>query len=336
MKKILSTGLFMALMVVPVTFYGQSRPSTGIIENATTVSYALPRTVLSVTVTAQKESVRTGPYARYAQKYLGIMAPLSDKDTYSITDAAINYYEEADPSAVYVMDNSGKAVEPVFEFTEEGLVAFPQGWKSRPRAYAMEESSSYSPISHTYLDTAFVKVPINRTSSVDRGAEAMAQQAAETIFLLRKRRMELVTGDAGENVFGAGLAAAIEELDRMENEYLALFLGKQFTETIVKTFDVIPEAGKSSAIVCRFSEATGLHSATDLAAEPVAVTLTPEKKTESLAVKRNTRDTKGLATYRIADMVQCKIMNGRTEIASARVPIYQMGADIDLPAAAVK
>lgn len=326
----------MALILLPAASFGQSRPSTGIIENATTIAYALPRTLLSVTVTVQKESVRTGPYARYAQKYIGVIAPLSDKDTYAVTGASINYYEEADPSAVYVMDNTGKTIEPVFEFTEEGLVAFPADWKPRPAGYTPESGSSYSAVSHTDIDTAFVKVPISRMSAVDQGAEAMARQAAETIFLLRKRRIELVTGDAGENVFGGGLAAALVEIDRMENEYLALFFGKQFTETTTRTFEVIPEAGKSSAVVCRFSEATGLHSAADLSAEPIAVTFTPEGKTASTAVARSVRDPKGLATYRIADMVRCSVVNGRTEIASARIPIYQMGAEVDIPAAAVE
>lgn len=336
MKKIFLACLFICPVLVPATSYGQSRKNTGIIDNATTVSYALPRTVLTVTLTADKESVRTGPFARYAQKYLGVMAPLSDKDTYVIRDASIGYYDEADPNAVYVMDNAGKAVEPVFEFTEEGLVALPKGWTPRPKARTYEDGSMYTAVSHTHIDTAFVKVPVNRMSITDGSAESMAQEAAETIFLLRKRRMELVTGDAGENVFGAGLAAALEELDRMENEYLALFLGKQFRETMTRTFDVIPEADKNSIVVCRFSPASGFQPATELSANPIVVNLTKENKTSTTAVARNTRDSKGLATYRIADIVQCRVMNGRNEIASQRIPIFQMGAEIDLPAAAVK
>lgn len=64
------------------------------------------------------------------------------------------------------------------------------------------------------------------------------------IYMLRKKRMELVTGDAGEHVFGEGLKAALDELNRLEEEYLALFLGKQFRQKIVREYDVIPEREK--------------------------------------------------------------------------------------------
>lgn len=53
------------------------------------VAYSLPRTTLKVTVEVEKESIRKGPYARYAQKFLGVMAPLADKDIYTITGGKI-------------------------------------------------------------------------------------------------------------------------------------------------------------------------------------------------------------------------------------------------------
>ena len=38
-----------------------------------------PRTVLAVDVTAERDVTLSGPYARYAQKFLGVRAPLTDK-----------------------------------------------------------------------------------------------------------------------------------------------------------------------------------------------------------------------------------------------------------------
>ena len=43
-----------------------------------TVGYCLPRTTLTLTVTVERESFFAGPYARYAQKYLGIDAAQTD------------------------------------------------------------------------------------------------------------------------------------------------------------------------------------------------------------------------------------------------------------------
>ena len=53
--------------------------------------------------------------------------------------------------------------------------------------------------------------------------EDAAQQAAQMIFSIRKHRMELITGEAGENVFGGGLKDALDALDEKEQELLELF-----------------------------------------------------------------------------------------------------------------
>ena len=50
-------------------------------ETASGVSIAQPRTILAVDVTVERDQTLTGPYARYAQKYLGVRAPLADKTT---------------------------------------------------------------------------------------------------------------------------------------------------------------------------------------------------------------------------------------------------------------
>ena len=89
----------------------------------------------------------------------------------------------------------------------------------------------------------------------------MAQDAANAIFSLRRHRIDLVTGEAGENVFGAGLKAALEEIDRLEQEYLSLFLGKQFRQRIVREFSVVPSKDEPATVVCRFSDTAGLLSA---------------------------------------------------------------------------
>lgn len=74
--------------------------------------------------------------------------------------------------------------------------------------------------------------------------------------------MELITSEAGEHVFGAGLQAALAELDRQEQAYTELFLGKRVTTTSVERITVVPDAGKQKYILCRFSPDRGLLPAT--------------------------------------------------------------------------
>ena len=46
-------------------------------------------TVLAADITVRCEKIVCGPYARYAQKFLGLRAPLTDKTVYTVADAAI-------------------------------------------------------------------------------------------------------------------------------------------------------------------------------------------------------------------------------------------------------
>ena len=56
-----------------------------------------PRTVLAVDVTAERDVTLSGPYARYAQKFLGVRAPLTDKMSWAVTGASVALL---DPKAV--------------------------------------------------------------------------------------------------------------------------------------------------------------------------------------------------------------------------------------------
>ena len=58
-------------------------------ETSGGLTVAQPRTILAVDVTVGHDVTLSGPYARYAQKFLGVRAPLTDKTTWSITGAQI-------------------------------------------------------------------------------------------------------------------------------------------------------------------------------------------------------------------------------------------------------
>ena len=61
----------------------------GAAESAAGIAVSMPRSVLAVDLSVECSTVLCGPYARYAQKYLGVRAPLTDKTTWSIAGARI-------------------------------------------------------------------------------------------------------------------------------------------------------------------------------------------------------------------------------------------------------
>ena len=192
-------------------------------------------------------------------------------------------------------------------------------------------------VSYLSCDTAFLQVPVDKQSTLNKSLEALASEAAEMIFSLRRHRIDLVTGEAGENVFGGGLKAALDEIDRLEQEYLSLFLGKQYRQRVVEEFSVIPQAGENTVVICRFSENGGLLPASDLSGRPITLELNPEGKTaNSPWVGQKGKDTKGSVYYRIADMVNCRLTDGNREITTERMPIYQFGVIVQMPVSAIK
>lgn len=341
MRKILVAALVLTTLTAgALSAQVRSYKATASEPGPNSIVYALPQTAVEVTLIVEKESIRKGPYARFAQKYLGVMAPLSDKDIYKITGARIGYGEEADPSQLYVLENPEKSPLKLYYPSPEGFIAAPAGGTA-PAAlsYAAAVSSitdgSIETVSHVKSDTSFVKVSVDRRESMERSTEDMAAAAADMIYTIRKRRMELITGEAGENVFGTGLRSALDELDRMEQEYLALFLGKQSRQQIVSEFTVIPEKGKNNTTVCRFSETAGAVPASDLSARPIVLEMIAEKKVQSMPPTAKPAKG-GTFFYRIADIADCVLIDGKREIARERIPVYQFGTVVEIPATSLK
>ena len=76
----------------------------GAMEGADGIVVSMPRTVLAVDLTVERTVTLCGPYARYAQKYLGVRAPLTDKTTWSVVGARIalsgdDLYDAGEPAA---------------------------------------------------------------------------------------------------------------------------------------------------------------------------------------------------------------------------------------------
>lgn len=323
MKKIL---ILATLMCVATTIsFGQT---SGIAQKVNS-PYITAKSGVNVTITVVKEKIEKGPYAKFAQQLLGATAPLSNRESYSITAASISGFTEGDPSNIYTLsDPKSLPIEAVgvdLNLSTEG---------SKVPASGVASESTNAPIFSDLSITPIVYAPngsvsIDRTGTREKSVEEMAIEAANTIFTLRKRRFDLITGENSDNVFGAGLAAAIEEMNRLESEYIALFVGKKSTQTREYTFDVLPKSGQNNYVVCRFTKSGGVVDSGDVSGEPILLVVTPEGGVKQPAATKGTA-TKGAVTYRVADMADCKLLNSSELLVSKRLPILQFGATIDV------
>ena len=250
-----------------------------------------PSTTIVVDVTVEKEQVIVGPYARYAQKYLDTRGSLVEKSAYSVVGVNLAVATDNTPY-------TAKCLAP----------------------------ASTSVISHTNPEGEFSKILPDRLSATAVGLEEAAAQAAQALFRLRKQRMELITGEAGENVFGGGLKEALATIDAKEQEYLELFLGKRILTTQTYRYIVPMVAGKSEYQVAKLSSSKGIQAVSAADGDIVKLVV----KASAAAPKLNSisevdsRD-KTAIQVRLANIADCELHVGANVVGVSQLPIFELG-----------
>ena len=126
----------------------------------------------------------------------------------------------------------------------------------------------------------------------------------------------------------AALQAALEEIDRLEQSYLELFLGKRIVSTETRRYVVCPQADKKQYIVCRFSPAAGLLPDTDLSGDIVLLQIEPSGAAKS-DLEAGPKETQVVAC-RVADPSTCIVVSGGREYARAVLPVFEFGRTINV------
>ena len=249
-----------------------------------------PKSTIVVDITVEKREVIVGPYARYAQKYLGVRAVLNERVSCRISSAKVAL--------------AGR----------ELLMATPE-----------VAAPTLEVIPYTGDEYSFARLLPNRTDSRALTADEAAAEAAAAIFSLRKNRQELITAQLGENVFGGGLEAALREIDKYENAYLELFFGREVVSTTSERFTLMPSSDKFNYVLCRFSEKEGLVPATDLSGEIVMLQIEPSGDTSLKYVTEAGEKDKIKVDCRVADFATCIVSCGTEPLAKSVLPLFEYG-----------
>ena len=126
----------------------------------------------------------------------------------------------------------------------------------------------------------------------------------------------------------ADMDRALEEIDRLEQSYLELFLGKRIVSTETRRYVVCPQADKKQYIVCRFSPAAGLLPDTDLSGDIVLLQIEPSGAAKS-DLEAGPKETQVVAC-RVADPSTCIVVSGGREYARAVLPVFEFGRTINV------
>lgn len=305
-------------------------------NSASIEGYSLPRTVITVTVTQEREVVLRGPFAKYASQYLGISSVAqNDKESYKLIGATLGYYEEPDPKQVYLFDEKTGTPTKIFNW----LTATTPTPSEAPadKDFAGAQTAGIVPFTDLGASPIYGQTRIStedgqdsyRTSAVEKSPEQMASDAAAVIFKIRQRRLDIITGEMGEGVFGAGLEAALKEMDKIEAEYVSLFIGKRFTQRTTQTFNVVPMTGKNRITAFRFSDSKGVVADTDVSGRPINIELTPEA-VESRPIESTIKKGRTVV-YRVPLVEFTKLTDGAEVLSTMRIPVFQLGSLVDAP-----
>jgi hypothetical protein len=154
------------------------------------------------------------------------------------------------------------------------------------------------------------------------------------IFKLRQKRVEIVTGDTDATFSGEAMAATLKEIQRLEDEYMSMFIGKSVKDEQTMVFDVVPDAAKQKHIYIAFrlSDSQGLLPANNMQGRPIVLELAADgEPIAPTAVSEAALATKGRVAYRKPVTVMAKLMDGQKVLMQTRVPVYQLGKIMSFP-----
>ena len=328
-----------------------SHPETGAAISNQMVLYALPRTSLVVRVQAVKTVYVPGPFRKYAEKYLGIEPVVTRSQViWTLKQADLSSYTEPDPDNYFTLETNGTVADNALALTGKGLIldlAHVSG-KGSPAFEVTSDEPDGKPyftdvsVKRNFLektdtvyrtimqDTGFVRIPVVKKKESPKTLDDKAEEAANFIIKIRKRRFKLMSGQYKVYPHDEALEFAVKEMTRLENEYLALFLGKEIHQTWYYRFLFTPTDPDKQRVLFRFSKETGICHDGNCKGIPVYFTWktagkVPDISSDTVAITDSSR-----LYYRIPELTDVRLNINDRILAEKHMLIYQFGPVMEL------
>jgi hypothetical protein len=322
------------------------QPASGDFKPSTSgFFYSLPRTVVEVRLELKREIYIPGPYCEFAAQFLGIEGiQLERKEEWTITSGSINSFMERDPERVfYAGFSAGRPMVPeLLTLTKNGLIFSPASTFPSGTGLSFDNSNQkdtvwYTDLSMDYFysqktdtlyktilrDSIFVKIPVFKKEELQKSDELKAKEAANTIIKLRKRRFKLLSGEYNFITEGAALEVTVRELNKMEQEYLSLFLGKHYSDLHRYSNYIIPALKSEPQILCRFSREQGIIPSDSKAGSAITTSLVRENISTGPDINITPADNS--LYFRIPENATVHLTLNNKSLAEKRIAVYQFG-----------
>lgn len=331
-------AVFAALLAVMVGAGAGSNAAAQ--ESTAVISYSLPKTVLDFDVKATQEMFYSGPYAKYAAKYLGIEVGQQDKTTTTVTEVNLRTRNYPDLSKRYSLSLNPTTSAVYVRLAEEGLISTQQESQAGESAWAFpaapkeDFSGKGIPANLTSTSSSLYgkagDMVIQQSLIIEKTLEKKAQEVAEMIFKIRENKYKILIGDTDATYSGEAMKATIDELTKMEENYLTLFTGYSQKRELHSAFEVLPDAAAKNQVYVAFrlSDTEGLLSADNMSGKPYFLELSPEAIAEVTKVEPGKNQKLEQELFcRIPAVCTARLTDGVTTVLQSRVSIAQLGAD---------
>jgi hypothetical protein len=311
-------------------------------ENIDGIVYSLPRTLLVIDVKAQKNTFVPGPYAAYADKYLGIkQVKTTPNENWQLISLELNTITEPDPEAIYKSMNHAASIALNSEGIITGIMV--PGFATDPiltghHQLARKESELvYTDLSSDEFYESTVNPETGTEAIVQKNIEQKAREAADYLIRLRKKRAYTIL-DPSDVVpeDGKGYEIFLKEAEKLEEEYTRLFIGTMKQNTQHHRFIFVPEKKEvKNELLFRFSEEKGVLPKADISGKPVMISIqsTQDALKNIQSVSKSDQPNAGQSGifYRVPIMAELSITDGLNSLYTGRLTIPQFGEVVPVP-----
>lgn len=237
------------------------------------VTYYLPKTSFRFFVKATCITRHAGPFAEYAERFLGIEdAAQVDSEYWRLDDISAIEYGTPDDSQAYTISLNPKTSAPLVTLTPGGVllaindeVEFPE---PLPKGGGVEEIPVDNPVASDFFSEDFLRAGSNVKK---------AETAAEEIYDIREKTALIASGEADFNpTDGQQLQLMLQQQRAREEALKSLFTGTVSMKTCSYSFDYTPTSPVEEEILFRFSRHTGMVDKDDVSGEPYCLTIVDE------------------------------------------------------------
>lgn len=309
------------------------------------IAYSLPRTGLIVNVKVQKTSFLAGPYAPFAQKYLGLSnVNTNNEDSWNLIGISIESYTEADPASYFKANDT---IASQISLQSNGIISAIHAKENGTSSELLigsdyftsneAQTDDFTDLSSDDFYDIIVNPETGEENTLYKSLEDKAREAADYLIRLRKKRAYTILNPSDvipED--GLGYEVFVKEAKRLEKEYISLFKGKTSQSKHKFSFIFVPDENDvKNEILFRFSDEKGLLPKTDISGKPILLELIKDKDAYRTAIqlKKSENPNAGESGiyYRIPVSADISISDGLNKLYKGRVLLPQFGIVAPVP-----